>query len=91
MDKYPLLEKMIDEAKSHIPLGVVYPLSVPALETVLDLIERQLCTPIFIGPQDLILELAAKEKISLDGIEIVDTPNDPIIAAKKAVELVKEG
>ena len=91
MDKYPLLEKMIDEAKSDIPLGVVYPLSVPALETVLDLIKRQLCTPILIGPQDLILDLAAKEKLSLDGIEIVDTPNDPIIAAKKAVELVKEG
>ena len=91
MDKYPLLEKMIDEAKSDVPLGVVYPLSVPALETVLDLIKRQLCTPILIGPQDLILELAAKEKLSLSGIEIIDTPNDPIIAAKKAVELVKEG
>ncbi len=91
MDQYPLLEKMIQDAKSDIPLGVVYPLSAPALETVLDLVKKQLCTPILIGPQDLILELAAKEKISLDGIEIVDTPNDPIIAAKKAVELVKEG
>jgi phosphate acetyltransferase/phosphate butyryltransferase len=91
MDQYPLLEKMIQDAKSDIPLGVVYPMSAPALETVLDLVKRQLCTPILIGPQDLILELASKEKLSLDGIEIVDTPNDPIIAAKKAVDLVKEG
>jgi len=91
MDKYPLLEKMIQDAKSDIPLGVVYPLSSPALETVFDLIKRQLCTPILIGPKDLILELAAKEKLSLSGIEIVDTPNDPILATKKAVEMVKEG
>ena len=91
MDQYPLLEKMIQDAKSDIPLGVVYPMSRPALETVLDLVKRQLCTPILIGPQDLILELSTKEKIALDGIEIIDTPNDPILAAKKAVAMVKEG
>ena len=91
MDQYPLLEKMIQDAKSDISLGVVYPLSAPALETVLDLVKRQLCTPILIGPQDLILELAAKEKLSLDGVEIIDTPNNPILAAKKAVAMVKEG
>ena len=91
MDQYPLLEKMIGEAKSDLPLGIVYPLSVPALESVFDLIKRQLCTPILIGPKNLILELAAKEELSLNGIEIVDTPNDPILATKKAVEMVKEG
>ena len=91
MDQYPLLEKMIEEAKSDLPLGVVYPLSAPALETVFELIKKQLCTPILIGPKDLILELATKEKYSLSGIEIINTPNDPIVAAKKAVEMVKEG
>jgi len=91
MDKYPLLEKMIEEAKSDLPLGVVYPLSAPALETIFELIKRQLGKPILIGPKDLILELAAKENLSLDGIEVINTPNDPILAAKKAVEMVKEG
>jgi phosphate acetyltransferase len=91
MGQYPLLEKMIEEAKSDLPLGVVYPLSAPALETVFELIKKQLCTPILIGPKDLILELATKEKFSLSGIEIINTPNDPIVAAKKAVEMVKEG
>jgi phosphate acetyltransferase len=91
MDKYPLLEKLIEKAKSNLPLGVVYPLSLPALETVFDLIKRQLCTPILIGPKALIMELAANEELSLDGIEIIDTPKDPILATKKAVELVKEG
>jgi phosphate acetyltransferase/phosphate butyryltransferase len=91
MGQYPLLEKMIEEAKSDLPLGVVYPLSLPALETVFELIKKQLCTPILIGPKDLILELATKEKFSLSEIEIINTPNDPIVAAKKAVEMVKEG
>jgi len=91
MGQYSLLEKMIEEAKSDLPLGVVYPLSAPALETVFELIKKQLCTPILIGPKDLILELAAKEKLSLNGIEIINTPNDPIVAAKKAVEMVKQG
>jgi len=91
MDQYPLLEKMIGEAKSDLPLGLVYPLSAPALETVFELVKRELCTPILIGPKDLILELATKEKLSLDGIEIINTSNDPILAAKKAVAMVKEG
>jgi len=91
MDQYPLLEKMIGEAKSDLPLGLVYPLSTPALETVFELVKRELCTPILIGPKDLILELATKEKLSLNGIEIINTPNDPILTAKKAVAMVKEG
>lgn len=88
---YPLLEKMIGEAKGDLPLGVVYPLSAPALETVFDLIKRQLCTPILIGPRKEIEELAAIEKLCLDDIEIVDTPKDPILATQKAVEMVKDG
>ena len=89
--KYPLLEKMIEEAKSNLPLGVVYPLSAPALETVIDLVNKQLCTPILIGPEDQIRELAGANGFLLDGIQIVDTPQDPILATQKAVEMVKEG
>ena len=37
------------------------------------------------------MELATKENVALDRIEIIDTPNDPILAAKKAVAMVKEG
>jgi phosphotransacetylase len=89
--QYPLLEKMIEEAKSDLPLGVVYPLSAPALETVFDLIKRRLCKPILIGPKKEIEELAALEELCLDGIEIIDTPKDPILATQKAVEMVKAG
>jgi phosphate acetyltransferase len=89
--KFPLLEKMIGEARSDLPLGVVYPLSTPALETVLELIKRQLCTPILIGPKDRMMALASANGFSLENIQIVDTPQDPILATKKAVEMVREG
>ncbi|CAM3615856.1 bifunctional enoyl-CoA hydratase/phosphate acetyltransferase [Polynucleobacter brandtiae] len=89
--EYPLLEKIIEEAKGDLPLGVVYPLSIPALETVAELIKKSLCSPVLIGPIGPILELAASAKISLDGALTVDTPDDPILATKKAVEMVKDG
>lgn len=82
---------MIAKAQSDLPLGVVYPLSVPALETVFELIKRKLCTPILIGPSKEITALALAERLSLEGIQIIDTPNDPILATQKAVEMVKAG
>lgn len=82
---------MIEEAKSDLPLGVVYPLSVPALETVFELMKRKLCTPILIGPSKEIKALALAERFSLEGLQIIDTPNDPILATQKAVEMVKAG
>lgn len=88
---YPLLEKLINESKSNLPLGVVYPLSTPALETVFELVKKELCVPILIGPKDRILDLANKEGFSLEGLTIVDTPDNPILATEKAVEMVKNG
>ena len=87
--QYPLLQKLIADSKSQLPLGVVYPLSLPALETVFELIKKEICTPILIGPQRQITELAKEQNLSLDGIEIIDTPDDPIAATKTAVAMVK--
>jgi phosphate acetyltransferase/phosphate butyryltransferase len=36
------------------------------------------------------VQLADKEHLSIAGLEIIDTPDDPIEASKKAVEMVKE-
>ena len=87
---YPLLEKLIQESKSRLALGVVYPLNKTALETVHQLIKKELCIPILIGPKARIVQLADKEHLSIAGLEIIDTPDDPIEASKKAVEMVKE-
>ena len=89
--KYPRLQQLIDGVKTQQKLGVVYPLSAPSLETVALITQHRLCVPILIGPQQKILQLAQQKQIQLDGVEIVDTVDDPIVAAKKSVELVRSG
>ena len=89
--KYPRLQQLIDGVKTQQKLGVVYPLSAPSLETVALITQHRLCVPILIGPQQKILQLAQQKQIQLDGVEIVDTADDPIVAAKKSVELVRSG
>ncbi|MDP3620323.1 MAG: bifunctional enoyl-CoA hydratase/phosphate acetyltransferase [Polynucleobacter sp.] len=89
--KYPLLETLIHGSKGTKPLGVVFPLSEPALETVTQLREYSLCAPILIGPQEQITFLARKMGVDIDGIQIIDTPNDPVAAATIAVAMAKAG
>ncbi len=88
---YPHLQKLIDGLKTQTKLGVVYPLSVPALETVAHIAAHQLCIPVLIGPQLEIEQLAKEAQINLSGIEIINTSSDPIEAAKKSVQLTRDG
>lgn len=88
---YPHLQKLIDGLKTQTKLGVVYPLSIPALETVAHIVAQQLCIPVLIGPQLEIERLAKQAQINLAGIEIINTSSDPIEAAKKSVRLTRDG
>lgn len=88
---FPLLQDLINNAKGTKPLGVVFPLSEPSLETVVELRKHALCTPILIGPRENIVLLAKQHSFDIDGIEIIDTPNNPVEAAKVAVEMSKAG
>ena len=88
---YPHLQQLIDGVKTQTKLGVVYPLSIPALETVAHIVAHQLCIPVLIGPEEKIQQLAKDAQINLAGIEIINTSSDPIEAAKKSVQLTREG
>lgn len=88
---YPRLQKLIDGVKTNIKLGVVYPLSVPSLETVKHVIAQDLCIPVLIGPKQKIEAHANDAEISIKGIEIIDTSIDPLEAARKAVQLTRAG
>ena len=91
LEKYPRLNLLIKESQGQKRLGVVFPLNEPSLETVAQLQKYALCTPVLIGPKLEIDALAERMSLQLDGIEIMDTPNDPIAAAKTAVTLAKSG
>jgi phosphate acetyltransferase len=88
---YPRLQQLIASAKSHLSLGVVYPLSLPALETVRELVTHQLCVPTLLGPAPRISQMAKEAALDLTHIRLIDTPDDPVAAAKIAVQMVKQG
>lgn len=85
------LQKLIDGINTQKKLGVVYPLSEPSLETVSHVLTHKLCEPVLIGPRLEIIQLANRLAVKLDGIEIIDTENNPNTASKQAVELVRAG
>ena len=88
---YPRLQQLIASAKGHLSLGIVYPLSLPALETVRELLTHQLCVPTLLGPAQRITQMAKEAGLDLTHIRLIDTPDDPVAAAKIAVQMVKQG
>ena len=87
---YPRLQQLITAAKTDLPLGIVYPLSAPSLETVCELLAHQLCVPILLGPKQPLTKLAQEVGLDLQNICLIDTPDDPVVAAKIALQLVKQ-
>lgn len=63
-------------------------------DAVLDAVARAECEnvadAVLVGDEKLIVEVAKKTGVSLDGVEIVHE-QDPTVAAKKAVQLVSSG
>jgi phosphate acetyltransferase len=71
--------------------AIVYPTSAPALEAAVEARRRGLLDPVLVGPRPRIATTAAGAGIDLAGCTFVDTPDDPHLAAKKAVAMAREG
>jgi phosphate acetyltransferase len=90
--RHDKFERLV-EAANRVPAvttAVAHPCDKVSLESAVEAARLKLITPILVGPEARIRDVAAKEKIDLDGFEIVDTPHSHASAAK-AVELVREG
>lgn len=73
-----------------IPTAVVHPCEASALSGALEAGQKRLIVPILVGPAAKIRETAAKARVDLGKVEIVDVPHSHAAAAK-AVELVRNG
>jgi phosphotransacetylase len=73
-----------------IPAAVAHPCEATALAGAIEAGKHGLIEPILVGPTAKIRDVAARGKIDLGGLEIVDTPHSHA-AADKAVELVRGG
>ncbi|HKE57025.1 MAG TPA: bifunctional enoyl-CoA hydratase/phosphate acetyltransferase, partial [Pyrinomonadaceae bacterium] len=85
-------ERLLERCKSleAIPTAVAYPCEQSALLAAVEAAGAGLIAPLLVGPTDKIAETAAAANVALGKLEIVDAP-DSVAAAKKAVELIKEG
>jgi phosphotransacetylase len=73
-----------------IPTAVAHPCEETALKGALEARDERLIVPILVGPAAKIREVAAKARVSIDGVQIVDAEHSHDAAAK-AVELVRAG
>jgi phosphotransacetylase len=75
---------------SPVPTAVAHPCEETALAGAMEAAEKGLITPILVGPEAKIREVAAAHGIALGSTRIVDTSHSHASAAK-AVELVRTG
>jgi phosphate acetyltransferase len=85
-------ERLLERCKAlaAIPTAVVYPCEVSALTGAVEAAQAGLIEPILVGPAAKIEEIARAANIDLGKLEIIDAPHS-VDAAKKAVDLVKQG
>jgi len=86
------LDELIARARKHPPVkvAVAHPCDQVSLESAVAAAKLGLITPILVGPEERIREVAAKHDLDISNFEIVDADYSQDSAAK-AVELVREG
>jgi phosphate acetyltransferase len=85
-------EQVLVRCRTLAPVttAVAHPCESTALVAVLEAAQKELITPILVGPAAKIEEVARKSGLTLGATEIVDAPHSQAAAAK-AVELVRQG
>ena len=90
---HPRTAALIERAQTLPPLrtAVVYPGNAGSLEAALWAQGHGLMDPVLVGPAARMAEIARAEGLAIDACTIVDTPDDPRLAAQAAVELARTG
>src|SRR5215470_8548613 len=85
-------EKLLERCQSlaAIPTAVAHPCEPSALTGAVEAAQAGLIDPILVGPAARIEQTAKAANVDLGKLEIVDAPHS-MDAAKKAVDLVKQG
>jgi phosphate acetyltransferase len=77
--------------KGRLRVAVAYPCSVDSLAAALAARDDGMIEPFLVGPREKIEACAATLKTSLDGVRLIEAPDDPILASRAAVALVGSG
>ncbi len=90
--KHEKYEQLLARAEAIEPVAtaVAHPCDEASLHAALEAARLSLIVPLLVGPRARIESIAAAHKLSLEGIELVDSPHSHASAAE-AVRLVREG
>jgi len=89
----PHFLRLVDRVRAlpPLPVAVVYPCDRDALQMALSGQFAGYLAPILVGPDKRIAEAAAVAGLDLSRVEVVDTPDDPVVAAQRAAALARDG
>jgi phosphate acetyltransferase len=93
MNHHPQFQKLVVRARHEAPLpaAIVYPCDRDSVQLAFSGEFAGYLAPVLVGPETRIRELAGKAGFNIGRLTVVDTPDDPRIAAMRAAELARDG
>jgi phosphate acetyltransferase len=93
MPSRPHFQRLVERVRNlpALPTAIVYPCDRDSLQVALSGQFAGYLAPVLVGPEARIAEAAAHAGLDLSRIELVDTPDDPAEAARRAVVLARDG
>lgn len=89
----PHFQRQVERVRNlpPLPAAVVYPCDRDSLQIALSGQFAGYLTPVLVGPEPRIADAAAQAGLDLARVTIVDTPDEPFLAAQRAVALARSG
>jgi phosphate acetyltransferase len=89
----PHFQRQVERVRnlSALRAAVVYPCDRDSLQIALSGQFAGYLSPVLVGPEGRIADAAAQSGLDLARIAIIDTPDDPFLAAQRAVALARTG
>src|ERR1700693_3599291 len=86
-------QRLVEQVRNFPPLpaAIVYPCDRDSLQIALSGQFAGSLAPVLVGPEARIADAAAQAGLDLSRIDRVDTPDEPHLAAQRAVALARGG
>ena len=89
----PHFQRQVERVRNlpALPTAIVYPCDRDSLQVALSGQFAGYLSPVLVGPEARIADVAAQAGLDLARVTIVDTPDEPFVAAQRAVALARDG
>lgn len=89
----PHFQRLVERVRNTgaLPTAIVYPCDRDSLQLAMSGQFAGYISPVLVGPEARIADAAAHAGVDLSRVVLVDTPDEPFIAAQRAVALARAG